>query len=279
MTGHRPTGESSATPLSPPSRPGVRPVTDGDERATAVVDLTEEVAWIEDDQRVLFVRCPRGRVRSALTELVVAVWQAFPRRALRLLRRPIHVQRAYDPFEREVVRVGAKRVQVDGDGGLPAAVCMVDLRPAADAARRLGIVGRPTLAYAETGSEDVPGLHRRMEAGARREGQRSRQDRLVAATLWSADGRLLAWARNRNGRVRVRHAELTLVQAWCDRYGHLPHGSRIDVSLEPCRMCAAAILQAWDEPEGGRVRFEFHDAGPWSRGTALQRSGIAALMK
>ena len=277
MTDRRPTGESSATPLSPPSRPGVRPVTAGDDRATAVVDLAEEVAWIEDGPRVLFVRCPRGRVRSALTELVVAVWQAFPRRALRLLRRPIHVQRGCDPFEREVVRVGAKRVRIDGD--LPAAACTIDLLPAARAARRLGIVGRPPAAHAEAGSEDVPGLHRRMEAGARRGGHRARQDRSVAATLWSADGRLLAWARNRNGRVRVRHAELTLVQAWCDRYGRLPHGGRIDVSLEPCRMCAAAILQAWDEPEVGRVRFELHDAGPWSRGTALQRSGLVGLMK
>lgn len=279
MTGHRPTGESSATPLSPPSRPGVCPVTDRDGRATAVVDLTEELAWIEDGPRVLFIRCPRGRVRTALTELVVAVWQAFPRRALRLLRRPIHVQRGCDPFEQEVLRVGAKRVRIDGDGGLPEVACTIDMRPAAIAARRLAIVGRPIAARAATGSDDVPALHRRLEAGARRDGPRSRQDRPVAATLWSAEGRLLAWARNRNGRVRVRHAELTLVQAWCDRYGHLPHGSRIDVSLEPCRMCAAAILQAWDEPEGGRVRFEFHDAGPWSRSTALQRSGLAVLMK
>jgi tRNA(Arg) A34 adenosine deaminase TadA len=112
--------------------------------------------------------------------------------------------------------------------------------------------------------------------GGRRDGHRARQDRPVGAVLVDPSGRLIAAARNRNGRCRVRHAELSLVQAWGEARGALPAGSTLWVTLQPCRMCAAW----WVAASGGQsdVVFAERDPGPMAQGTALERLGIQRFL-
>lgn len=119
-------------------------------------------------------------------------------------------------------------------------------------------------------------MARRVAAGSRRDGHRARQDRPVGAVLVDGAGEVIAAARNRNGRCRVRHAELSLVQAWGEAKGPIPAGSTLWVTLQPCRMCAAWWVAASDG--AARVVFAERDPGPMAQGTALERLGIQRFL-
>lgn len=87
----------------------------------------------------------------------------------------------------------------------------------------------------------------------------------VGAVLVSADGRLLAWAGNNciQAHDPTGHAEIRTLRIAAEKTGNyrLP-GTTLYVTLEPCPMCAAALLLARVErivfgaadPKGGGIQ-------------------------
>lgn len=231
-----------------------------------------DVAFLLDGDRVVFARAPKTAWGTAVSALIAGIWQAAPRQALRLLRRPIYLLREPTEAEREMIRVAAKRWrQIEPAQDAVTGWLSIDVSAAAAISRRLAaiwLVATPTATPME--------MARVIAGGGRREGHRARQDRPVGAVLVGASGRVIAAARNRNGRCRVRHAELSLLQAWGEANGPIPAGSTLWVTLQPCRMCAAW----WVAASGGaaRVVFAERDPGPMAQGTALERLGIQRFL-
>lgn len=231
-----------------------------------------DVAFLIDRDRVVFARAPHTRWSTAVSALIAGVWQVAPRQALRLLRRPIYLLREPTEAEREMIRVAAKRWRrVEPAPEASAGWASLDVSPAATVSRRLAATW-----LVATRSPAPIEMARRVAAGGRRDGHRARQDRPVGAVLVDASGGVIAAARNRNGRCRVRHAELSLVQAWGEANGAIPADSTLWVTLQPCRMCAAW----WVGAAGGAVRVVFaeRDPGPMAQGTALERLGIQRFL-
>jgi tRNA(adenine34) deaminase len=86
----------------------------------------------------------------------------------------------------------------------------------------------------------------------------------VGAVIVAADGRLLATGRNRREEARdpTAHAELLAIQGAARKLGHWQLvGATLYVTLEPCVMCAGALVQArvarlvygCDDPKAGAV--------------------------
>ena len=237
-------------------------------RAGAALD----VVFLVDGDRVVFARAPQTAWGTAVSALIAGVWQAAPRQALRLLRRPIYLLREPTEAEREMIRVAAKRWrQIEPAEDALTGWTSIDVSAAASVSRRLAAAW---LLAARTPApmEMAKGIAK----GGRRDGHRALQDRPVGAVLVDASGAVIAAARNRNGRCRVRHAELSLLQAWGEAKGPIPAGSTLWVTLQPCRMCAAWWVAA--SAGGARVVFAERDPGPMAQGTALERLGIQRFL-
>ncbi|MCB9663013.1 MAG: Bd3614 family nucleic acid deaminase [Alphaproteobacteria bacterium] len=186
----------------------------------------------------------------------------------RALRAPILVGVEPGPSARALVQVGAKRVRVVGAvAGPVSALTWRAAGPWAGAARRRAAASAQWLS-----GEDPWEAVGRLEAAARRTGPRWRQDLPVAAVLVDGEGRAVLGARNLGGSNRVLHAERVLLEAWrAAGRGPIPAGWRLCVGLTPCRMCAAALVDAATGPLDVVVARE--DPGRLARHTALQASG------
>lgn len=227
-------------------------------------------AWLREGDRLWLARGPwrPERADTPLLRLIRGIWRVWPAQALRLLRLPIGADRPLHRLEREAVRVAAKRAR---EVGPPApARCVIDVSAAG---RRLGrgagLGPPPGLADGEPLE-----LAERLAGLTRRTGPRWRQDRAVGAVLVLPDGAVGAWARNTGGRSRVRHAELELVRRWTAARGRLPPGSKVVVSLQPCRMCAAAIVAASEGEAGVEVIYGAPDPGKHAAHTWLDELGL-----
>ena len=178
---------------------------------------------------------------------------------------------------------------------------------------RIGGAGRTDEADGEGGENETRGASQAemIPGGASEESSeesvpRWRRDRGVMAMLVSNDGRLLDAARNTNADNKCLHAEFNLLRPWLSGNDEstgaaftsgsrresgrrtVPAGSRLLVSLQCCRMCAALVCaaadaQLSDEDGGGEtadegdalldVVFLDEDPGPLARSTALQERG------
>ncbi|HMV66994.1 MAG TPA: Bd3614 family nucleic acid deaminase [Myxococcota bacterium] len=63
---------------------------------------------------------------------------------------------------------------------------------------------------------------------------------------------------------------------WTRAHGPLPRGATFAVSLQPCRMCAAAIVAAASDPLAVAVRYLEPDPGPHAARTWLDEIGTLA---
>lgn len=209
------------------------------DRALAAA-LGPDAAFVPIEGGWAFARCTPclHAPRSAVLDLVTGAHEAWPDAARGLLRRRIRAT-AQAPFDRDVVRVTAKRVSLVPPAPGPVGDPLHDLGPAAARAR----------AMAEDALGSGPGVTARLEA----------------------DGTVLE-ARNALSANATFHAEIVLLLGWWARTGRgLPAGARIRVSLQPCRMCAALIVACACGPV--EVAYDAPDPGPFARGTALQRLG------
>jgi tRNA(Arg) A34 adenosine deaminase TadA len=216
-----------------------------EDRGIAAV-LGADAAFVPMDGRIGYVRGSGGLARSAVLDLVQAVYEACPGRAHTVLRQRIRVTSPVAPFDRAVVDVAAKRLGFVEAGAEPAGD-LVDLAPWAAVARERGAAALFEPSKADV---DADGL---------------------AAVLVDADGRPVLGARNAAATNRTLHAELNLVQGWVARAGGVPAGYRVISSLQPCRMCAAILVRAALGPI--RVEYRRPDPGRLATRTALQALG------
>jgi tRNA(Arg) A34 adenosine deaminase TadA len=108
---------------------------------------------------------------------------------------------------------------------------------------------------------------------------RWRSDRSVSAILIDSENRILANAWNQNAVLKTRHAEMNLCAqlAALVPNGKIPLGSRLYVSLKPCRMCAARIWEMAEDPTKISVIYLENDPGPRAQGTLLDPNSPARI--
>ena len=102
---------------------------------------------------------------------------------------------------------------------------------------------------------------------------RYEKSRAVAAVLVTGE---TAWAMalNQNVTNRTLHAEMILIQNWWRiQQCPLPRNTKLYVTLQCCRMCAAAILHATENPSDIEVIYGEEDPGPMAKNTQLQTYG------
>ena len=122
---------------------------------------------------------------------------------------------------------------------------------------------------------------------------RHERDRSVVAMLVHPDGTLLDAAVNTNAENRCLHAEVNLLARWLPGFGAeeaeangdgdepprrlFPRGSRMLVTLQCCRMCAALACAASDAVGGeglAEVVYDEPDDGRYADATELQARGL-----
>lgn len=231
-----------------------------DDRALAAI-LGPGSAFLPLDGSWAHVTGPTAPGRSPVLDLVQAIWELDPRLAHLALRRRIRTTDPVTPADRAICDVAAKRVcRVDGAPGNP--LTSVDLGPYAARARE-----RAAAASISVGARFVPPDPAAWVASLVPAGDDlplARRDRPVVAVLAGPDGTILHAARNAGGANRTLHAEVCLVQG----HGALPAGATVYTSLQPCRMCAAILVDAAKGPIS--VRYLEPDPGRLATRTALQ---------
>jgi tRNA(Arg) A34 adenosine deaminase TadA len=195
------------------------------------------------------------------------VWAEDPARAHLRLRRRIVSRGPDDAVARARVVVAAKAwtagVVPGGHGDVGA---LVDVTGAAATAWETAVAA----VTFDPGGAPWEAAWRAAGEG-RRSDRVATSDRPVGAVL-VVGGRPVAAARAASGVNRLLHAEQCLLAGW-HAAGHrgLPAGAEVFVTLQCCRMCAAALVGA---ARGAlSVRFAVPDPGRLARDTALAARG------
>lgn len=101
------------------------------------------------------------------------------------------------------------------------------------------------------------------------------QNRKVACCLVQKSGELILSSTNGAKVNKSLHAEFSLCQEYWKKFKtSFPEGSRLWVSLKPCRMCAAAIDVMSAGLSDFRVIYLQEDQGPMSKKTILDQRKI-----
>lgn len=242
------------------------------------------LAWLSSEGRTYFAQLPsahRIEPDSAVVSLIQGIWEADPGMARKHLRSRIY---SCDPgairlseMDIGMVRVAAKRLTAFAEPPpTPFSGTVIDVRSfAARARQRAHQLWHQENGRTLTLPEALAVARERTESLDRAQVPLYTRDRAVAALLLSNEGELLASAVNTNASNRTLHAEVNLVQGFWLRHGRgLPPGSRVIVTLRCCKMCAAMILHAAEEPSSIHVYYGEDDPGRMARNSALARAGL-----
>lgn len=233
----------------------------------------EDLAILRDGARTYFARstrdCPPHL--SAPVILIQGIYDLRPELARKIVRHRIFTTVPPSPSVAGIVRVAAKRITTGLDPTDPVLALgsseeLVELRSEAFHFPMPPAVPAPRSSASHA---DPMSLARELAAQVPRDRALYECDRPVAALLVSRDGSLLAAALNTNARNRTLHAEMNLIRAMG---GRLPAGSRLYVTLKPCRMCAGMIHDSAEDLRALRVIYGDEDPGPNARHTALDLS-------
>lgn len=215
---------------------------------------------------------------SAVTKLVVGIYEQRGFDAWRLLRQRIFTTAQENVFDQEIVRVAAKRITFGASSSETPSdrSAFVDLSATSvgdPVAQRDGReffrwegdtsqVDREALAAVAAMAGTIPLAPERFAS-----------PRPVAALIVSASGQVLGAAVNNNAVVRCRHAEFNLVHGLGESV-RIPRAATLYVSLSPCRMCAALLAARADDGAELRVVAAQADLGALGRQKALRRVEI-----
>jgi tRNA(Arg) A34 adenosine deaminase TadA len=200
--------------------------------------------------------------RAPILALARGIWELDPERARSALRNRVRLTAPVRPLDRAVADVVAKRVSwVPPDAGSAPASHDVS----ALAARALGRVSVLDVGERRVPADPAGWLRSLVPAGD--PGPLALRDRPVVSVLLDGAGEVVVAATNAAGRNRTLHAEacLTALRAV------IPDGWTVLTSLQPCRMCAALLV---DAAAGAlAVRYLDPDPGRLATRTALQERG------
>ncbi|MHC4936896.1 MAG: Bd3614 family nucleic acid deaminase [Planctomycetota bacterium] len=257
----------------------------------------EEVAWVDDGELLLHAHRPIPTDPSSaasvpwspVIDLIQGIASIEPGRSHARLRRRLFSSVPLRMMDAAFVKVQAKRcaVVLPGDAkrivgaGVPSGrvrskgpkvsrlAHAVDVTPAAEEARA---AVRTAHRLSPPPAAGLPmEVAREWALRARREGELHRRDRPVGAVLELPNGEIALGAMNRGGEGRSLHAEVNLAQMWwARRDAPIPKGSRVHVTLQCCRMCAAVLVALSEDARGPEVIFGEPDPGRFARETLLQ---------
>lgn len=237
-----------------------------------------ELAFVVADDAVRFVRG-----EQPVFALVDAIGHLHPGSAHALLRGRILTTAAPDPADRAIVQVCGRKFAAGvtpAIGAVPS-LARLDLGPASRASRevhrRASAVDAPP-SVAGWSDDALVDLLLGLAPIDARSPERLR-DRPVSALLVGPDGEVLEAARNTNGTNRVRHAEVNLIERWSAGGARIPVGASVLVGTQCCRMCAALLVRASEDPTGLDVRFALPETGRFGTHTALQALGVERALR
>ncbi|MBI3556237.1 MAG: Bd3614 family nucleic acid deaminase [Deltaproteobacteria bacterium] len=238
----------------------------------------DQIAFLESLGTVFYVRraanAPALISSSVIVDLIQGIYEHDSSQALRRVRSRIYATVEATEMCRGMTMVTAKRLTaplLPDAGPLPTGLSFVQLHPRATAATW----ATPPVAFAgDDATARTDGQYMscalQLAATVPREKQRHECDRPIAALLVAATGEILSWGLNTNARNKTLHAEVNMVQAYCQRTGRgLPRGARIYSTLKPCRMCAGMIWHCAEDLTSLKVYYHEFDSGPHARETIL----------
>lgn len=228
----------------------------------------EQIAYLEFESKVYWSRySPQAKEpNSATLQLIQGIYENHSEHARSILRQRIFTNYAISDLDRAAVRVGAKRIsECAGTFGSKSEADTIEIKFSAAAIAASDLPCR----LAKRG--EIEAALKRLETNCQRTEQKRLSDRPVACLLLDGNRNVLSSAWNANHRNRSLHAELRMLQDyWKKSQKPIPQGAVIFCSLQPCRMCAAAIWHLCEDPFSIRVVFQEVDRGSAARGTILQ---------
>lgn len=260
-----------------------------------------DFAALEFRNQVYFTRFPKDAraelLESAITRLIQGIYDDHREQARKFLRNRIFSTRQPTLLDQAMVKVGARKLTplLDSnrdrfplDSGETASeqepqaslLNACSLHEVSARAAQLPALGYPNLPEGLTlpsqTIEAAPTLWNELltqltHIGAKKQ-DRHQSDRPISALLLSKEGDFLSWAHNKNSENPTHHAELSLLLDWARTHSKpIPPGSVLLCSLKPCKMCAAAIVQA-ASGQNLRVYYFLDDPGPLAKNTALDEN-------
>lgn len=227
-------------------------------------DATMDAAWIEWNGQLFYSEYRRSvfEPNSAVTQLISGVWRQFPESAHFILRSRIYVNYELSELCRGMMIVCAKR-----HSRLPCVPASIQ--------NQLKLGERESVHVVSSfGSECSPKIPASQGHGL------ALQHRSIEAWLLDSEHRVVGWGVNTAGRNRTKHAELNLLHDWWRRKrSPLPDGGRLVCTLEPCPMCAGAIVQCVKGGSDFRVEFLKRETGSSVRRSVLRNSPMILQCK
>jgi tRNA(Arg) A34 adenosine deaminase TadA len=210
--------------------------------------------------------------RNAVLNLVQGLYRAEPFEAKRTVRSRIYTTAQKTDLAAGVIRVVAKRCSYSVrpvDHGKPTRSRWIDVTGGFEC---VTLPPLPTKIVTGASRFAAPLDDAYFMGLAHRIARSLNEERPIAALLVSSAGEILSWAVN-TGRInRTLHAEVILIHSYYARTGRgLPEGAKIYTTLQCCKMCAAMIVTASENPASIRVYYGEADPGPTTRETALNR--------
>lgn len=216
---------------------------------------------------------------SAVTRLIAGVNATFGEERYRYLRRRIFCDGEVSTWDRNLVKVCAKRItQCDNStedyaAQVTSATRVVDvgmdLLADKDSERCIQSLGtRITHRDAMILIAEITSSEQDKFSGAKLH----QAPRRVACLLLDREGEILGANVNTNAGSQLRHAEVNLLLSLAERgMSSIPTGATLFTSLKPCRMCAAAIIPHV-ESRALRIIALNDDPGPHGRHQMLANS-------
>jgi Bd3614-like deaminase len=223
--------------------------------------------------RSMFASLDSAFPATPVFSLIWNLYHHFGENSLRILRRPIVTN--YPPTElcRATVKVAAKRLgtMVENSAEEGAIKLLNDPVFAPSAPDLLGdffaeMMSPPKDTWQS--GEFLPMYQR---------------NRNVRARLIDKNHKVLFEHTNTNNVCKVQHAEINLVLGWWQSHNTgFPEGARLQVTLKPCKMCAAFVLNFCRRSRGSippiSIEYLRDDPGPMAQNTCYDQLGLITKM-
>jgi tRNA(Arg) A34 adenosine deaminase TadA len=213
--------------------------------------------------------CADHPLDSAIARLIAGVNLEFSEERYRYLRRPIHCN--YEPsiWEKHLVKVCAKKlrplpgqVPTETKPGKHISLGAI-IKPPPHAIRSPAAAGTvlsipKALDIVQQLASDEQTRHAALKL--------HQSPRPVAALLLDAEHKLITATVNTNAHCQLLHAEVNLIARLRELgINNLPEYGTIVVSLKPCRMCAALLLELGIRRQNIKIIAAADDPGPFGR--------------
>lgn len=238
-----------------------------------------EYAWVVHAGIIYYssVTKSAGSPFTAVTQLIQHLFDSYVDHSFFILRNRIFTTEPAHPYSQGMVRLTAKRITfsvepLDFDLQIQHEFKNIS-SPANDLLSSAHLESPPSFESVRCTTENANFILGELIQKLPKGPVLHDYNRRIAAVLTDRDGNILEYSPNQNSKNKTLHAELLMLQNYFRRTGQkIPSGSQIFVSLKPCKMCAAAILQFAEEPGSIHVYYLEDDPGTMAHETELEKT-------